>query len=253
MGWRPLRAARSGSLKRLEGFEERLLTLPEEIEASDAAAAERLTRALAARRNPAPPTIGGEAVSTLLASRGLVFAPLPPEGRAFGSPQDRREVGARLLSARRNLQYEKPLRAMTRLRGVRELDPDNLAALLSLGQIRAIARHPEGKELTGRGLELEPTNGEFLHWYAHALWPESVEAAEQLLQAILPFRPEDPDVLYDLACARSLAGDSPKSAEFLTKALRAGFDHWQHIESDPDLRHLRKSELWNEVLREFSR
>ena len=74
-----------------------------------------------------------------------------------------------------------------------------------------------------------------------------------LLTAVEPFKPQEGDVLYDLACARSLAGELGESEAYLRRAIEAGFRHWQSIDSDPDLRNLRKSGRFATVMREYRR
>ena len=80
-----------------------------------------------------------------------------------------------------------------------------------------------------------------------------MDQAEKLLQLILPHKELDGDVLYDLSCARSLAEDIPSSEEYLRAAIEAGFRNWRVIETDSDLRNLRESGRFSEVLREYGR
>ncbi len=76
-------------------------------------------------------------------------------------------------------------------------------------------------------------------------------AAEEILMVIQPHLTDQADVLYDLACTRSLAEDADASAEYLARAWEAGFRQRALIESDADLRHLRESGKLSEVLRTF--
>ena len=134
-----------------------------------------------------------------------------------------------------------------------EIDPDNLGALLDRGQQLALSgtRTAEAAEPLERAVELYPGNPEVLHWYAHAIWSDSVETAEKLLLAILPFKPQEGDVLYDLACSRSLADDIAGSEEYLRAAIEAGYREWTSMEADGDLRSLRESGRFAAVLKEY--
>jgi hypothetical protein len=69
------------------------------------------------------------------------------------------------------------------------------------------------------------------------------------MEAILPYKPHEADLLYDLACARSLAGRLDEAGEFLQRAIAAGFRQWEQMEADPDLRALRESGRFAEIVK----
>ncbi len=48
-------------------------------------------------------------------------------------------------------------------------------------------------------------------------------------------RPGDPEVLYDLACARALSGEDAAALEALRRAVAAGFCDRRRLETEPDL------------------
>jgi tetratricopeptide (TPR) repeat protein len=131
-----------------------------------------------------------------------------------------------------------------------EIDPENLAAKLDQGQVRWVRDAKQGAEILESALELYPTNPELLHWYAHSIWSASWSDAEQILVLIVPYKPQEGDVLYDLACTRSLAGDLDGSVAYLRRAIDAGYRDFGHMASDPDMRNLRESGRLSEVLRE---
>ena len=133
-------------------------------------------------------------------------------------------------------------------------DADNLTGLLDLGQLLTwLGRGAEGKPLVARAVERYPGDIESIHWYAHTIWDRGPAAAEPLLAAILPERPDDPDLLYDMACARSLAGDLPAAEGYLRRSVSAGYRDWPHMEADPDLRALRESGAFAALMREVRR
>jgi tetratricopeptide (TPR) repeat protein len=250
MGWRPLRAARSGPFKRLEGHESATIALEGSSGEPEAHVEERLIRALATRADPRAPSVPLEAIQDVLKQRGVELGPAPPEGRLIESVEDRVRIVRSVWDARRAVRRGHMSAAMTRYGRALKWDPDNLAALLDRGHLMSIRPRERALVPLGRAVELHPQNPEVLHWYAHAIWTQSWEEAEQLLSAILPYKAQDSDVLYDLACTRSLAGDLAASEEHLRAAIDAGYREWHHMESDSDLRNLRESGRFAELMRE---
>lgn len=53
-------------------------------------------------------------------------------------------------------------------------------------------------------------------------------------------RPEDPMVLYNLACSYSLVGDLEKSFEAIKASVEKGYEDFQYLENDDDLVNLRQ-------------
>jgi tetratricopeptide (TPR) repeat protein len=47
--------------------------------------------------------------------------------------------------------------------------------------------------------------------------------------------PNNPEVLYNLACSQSMLGHSADALEALRRAVNLGFDDLEHLISDPDL------------------
>ncbi len=254
LGWRALRAARSGGVKRIEGFISRTIPLDRDHGAVEPAEEQRLVRAMADRAGvPLPPSVPTDSVRGLIEARGVRVEALPADGRAFGTPQGRIEVLGHLWNARQAIRQQRADTAGARYRDVIELDPQNLAGLLGLGQIGAMMGSADSKALMARALGLYPDHPEVIHWYAHAIWGESWEDAEPLIIAVQPHMPNQADVLYDLACARSLAGDLKASEKFLRDSIEAGYRQWDHIETDSDLRNLRESRRLAAVMREYGR
>jgi Flp pilus assembly protein TadD len=175
-------------------------------------------------------------------------------GRRFDDVEARCEVAREVLYAKRRLHAKRVRMAVKTLRRVLEHDPENRFAILGLGQALSLGGSDEGMELMTRAVGMYPTDPEVVHGYGHAVWiAETWQQAEPLLALVLAQRPNDPDLLYDMACARSLEADLAGAAEFLRQAIEAGFRHWDHIETDPDLRNLRADARFADVLREYSR
>lgn len=72
---------------------------------------------------------------------------------------------------------------------------------------------------------------------------EGLEMDERLLR----LRPDDPMVLYNLACSYSLTGRCDQAAETLKSALERGYEDLKWLAKDPDLDNLRKHPRWLEV------
>ena len=60
-------------------------------------------------------------------------------------------------------------------------------------------------------------------------------------------RPEDPTVLYNLACSYSLTGDTDAAFNALHRALASGYDDFKWLAQDPDLAELRKHPRYAEI------
>lgn len=61
--------------------------------------------------------------------------------------------------------------------------------------------------------------------------------------------PEDPNVLYNLACSLALTGDMDESIRTLERAVLHGYDDPDHLAADDDLLSLRADPRFAEILR----
>ena len=100
-------------------------------------------------------------------------------------------------------------------------------------------------------LRSAPWNPEAWHWLGHVSYLE-----KRLDQAYAQWRvsdllePGNGDVLYDLACARSIVGDVAGSEVYLRRAWKAGFRDVSTIQVDADLRNLRADPAFVRFMRE---
>jgi len=133
--------------------------------------------------------------------------------------------------------------------------PDDLG-LLSMHLYvmwRATSRDPV-KDTVERLLKLYPDRQDALHWVAHyETGAKHLDRAEALSLAALEVGPRDPDILYDLACSRALAGDVPGGLKYLADAIEGGFLEWDWMDKDPDLAALRADPKYAELRRAASR
>ena len=126
--------------------------------------------------------------------------------------------------------------------------PDDFAALMLLGGIyNALGRNEDGTKAMRRAydaarkhLELNPDNPRALYMGAAALvdlgerdkaldWNRRAEVME----------PDDPSVLYNVACGYAVLDMPDEGVAALTKAIDNGFGHWKWIEHDSTLDKLR--------------
>lgn len=73
---------------------------------------------------------------------------------------------------------------------------------------------------------------------------EGLKADEQLAR----MQPDDPAVLYNLACSYSLAGQLDEAIAALTLAVARGFADFKWLMKDPDLLNLRREPLFKKHL-----
>jgi hypothetical protein len=171
-----------------------------------------------------------ERIRPLLEKRGLSLDPVPPEGRPFDDAGTRARVVEAVWNARMLSHGGDAGGATAAYRTALDADRDNLGALLGLGQLLALTGHPDSLVVLERAVERYPAHPGTVHWYAHAIWSRSWQDAERLLEA-------------------NMEG----SASRLREAIEAGYRAWPHIETDPDLRALRESRRFAEVMREYGR
>ena len=72
---------------------------------------------------------------------------------------------------------------------------------------------------------------------------DGLKVDEQLAR----LRPEDPTVLYNLACSYSLTGHTDDAFTALDRALAAGYQDFKWMALDPDLASLRKHPHFEQV------
>ena len=66
------------------------------------------------------------------------------------------------------------------------------------------------------------------------LFEKGLRADEHLVR----LRPEDPVIVYNLACSYSLLNDVPASRRAMVRAIELGYDEWEHLRKDTDLANL---------------
>jgi tetratricopeptide (TPR) repeat protein len=168
-------------------------------------------------------------------STGLKLGRTP---RVWASrPKGEEELTQRLGRARYLLSRVQEGEARVVARQGLKTYPDDLG-LLTIHLVvmhRATQREPV-IETVEKLRELYPNHQEALHWLAHYEYAaKHPDRAEALTLAAAEVGPKDADLLYDLACARSVAKDASSALAYLRQAVEAGYRDWDWIDKDPDL------------------
>ena len=66
-------------------------------------------------------------------------------------------------------------------------------------------------------------------------------------------RPEEPIILYNLACSYSLVGEIDKAFSVTKLAIQSGYDDFEHLENDPDLTNLWKDQRFQNYLMQIKK
>ncbi len=154
--------------------------------------------------------------------------------------------------------YEK---AASRFATASRVNPDDYQAhAMRAGCFRALGREEESRQarrdslrMAERHLQLHPDDVRAIYLGANALYElgERTHALEWAGRALF-MDPEEPSVLYNVACAYALLGEIDKSIDCLEKAFDHGFSHKEWIENDPDFASLRDNPRFQALMQRLS-
>ncbi|HKD79856.1 MAG TPA: tetratricopeptide repeat protein [Candidatus Angelobacter sp.] len=129
-----------------------------------------------------------------------------------------------------------------------KVSPDDFQSLSLRGLcFRALGRKVEARqaftetlERVERHLQLHPDDVRAVYMKSGALCGLGQnELALEWADRALAMDPEEPSVLYNVACDYALLGHTEKAIDCLAKSLDQGFGHTEWIEHDPDLASVR--------------
>jgi TolB-like protein/Flp pilus assembly protein TadD len=143
-----------------------------------------------------------------------------------------------------------------------EVNPQDYQAASFLGMAYAgLGKHEESNvalrrtiEVIEKHLELHPddTRALDLGAAAHATLGNREEATALAAKATT-IDPENPSVLYNVACTYALIGETDKSIDCLEQSISSGMAQVEWIENDPDLEAVREHERFKNLLEEIRR
>jgi len=74
------------------------------------------------------------------------------------------------------------------------------------------------------------------------------DGAFSLLEGILELQPDNSSVYYNIACLYAKQNLKDKSVIWLRRAIKKGFDNLDIIKSDEDLKNIRDTEYYRELI-----
>lgn len=93
--------------------------------------------------------------------------------------------------------------------------------------------------------EFQHTERQMLKDYRTGRFDKALETANKLHE----MRPEDPSVMYNIACLHCLLGQKDKSYDWLEKAVQAGYRDADHMQRDFDLRTIWGEDRFRSIVR----
>jgi arylsulfatase A-like enzyme len=159
-----------------------------------------------------------------------------------------------LQVVRRLLGGEHPKIAARRSKMMIDAEPHALASLVTRVFFFTSEPSTQGSALKAELLSRYPARSDALHWAAHvSLVGHKYDEAVALLDAAMAVGPVEPEMHYDLACARALRGDTKGALAELDRALSTGYRNWDWIDKDPDLSNVRADPGFPALLRTHGR
>lgn len=170
-----------------------------------------------------------------------VMVPVAVDGPTYSGRAVRLAGAAHVLQARVHIGNRKLDEVTASYRAGLEADPHNKAARIELAEFLSLnGRYRFARQRISEVLPEDPYNVDAWHVLVHSAYiAQELPLADALGRWVEILHPDDPDILYDMACFRSLSGDLESSAEYLSRAWEAGFRNIQQIQADADLRNLR--------------
>ena len=189
--------------------------------------------------DPKPPVLPANLLETLAGLHIEVPATGPNRPEI---PRSTRVAALPLIvKARRLALKPDPTLAVKAFDEAARKDPGNYGVRVEAGELLAMEKAPKrARPKLGEALRLHPYEAKAWHWLGHVAFDEKDPARAEAMWRLADFlTPNSADLLYDLACTRSLQGDAPRSLAYLRRAWAAGFRSVNAIQADPDLRTLR--------------
>ncbi|MBI4860450.1 MAG: tetratricopeptide repeat protein [Candidatus Riflebacteria bacterium] len=98
-------------------------------------------------------------------------------------------------------------------------------------------------------------NSSHVHFYLGiAAWEmgRPARGAEEFFK-VIELDPREPAAYYNIACYHSITGNRDRALEWLEKALKVGFHHFRHMETDRDLDNIRDLPRYKALVRKYKK
>jgi len=137
---------------------------------------------------------------------------------------------------------------------VLQMNPDNIDALYYTALLYVYGKSDmaEAEPYIDRMLELD-TGDRYESWsYDQMAYIKGanghLEVADKLFAKAIEDEAERSTAYYNWACVYSLAGKSNKALDYLKRSLKAGFDNYELITTDPDFDNIRGTDGFNALI-----
>jgi serine/threonine protein kinase/Tfp pilus assembly protein PilF len=115
---------------------------------------------------------------------------------------------------------------------------------------KAEIAYRRGLEIVEKHLEMNPDNARALYLSAHGLVElGELEKGFEWAKRALSIDPEDPIVLYNIACVYSLAGKVEDAINYFERSLETGYAHKEWVENDSYLDSIRSHDRFKALLK----
>jgi len=129
--------------------------------------------------------------------------------------------------------------------------PNNPLLYCILGKLYRIkGKLDKAIEYYQKALSLQPKLLEAMYHLAKLfIIKMEYEKALSLYQEMIGILPNHPAAYYNIACIYARQNKPEKSVSWLKKAVEKGFDDWNHIKTDMDLRNIRGSSYYKDFIK----
>ena len=112
----------------------------------------------------------------------------------------------------------------------------------------------EGRDARAADRMLATISSQMSFYLRRLFWSQKAwREAATVLEVATRIQPDRSELWYDLACARTLAGEKTAALEALGTAVEKGFSDLQHLQADPDLEALREMQGYRALIKKLTR
>lgn len=140
---------------------------------------------------------------------------------------------------------------ITEIRDLIKSDPKNASLYSKLGNLYKnlgeyhMATHQYQKALSIKNNSMQAMNG-LLFVYSEQ---ENYRKALEVLHSMQRLQPGNPEIDYNIACIYAKQGMIDESISFLKQSIGKGFSNLKQIKQDHDLKKIRKTEYYTELIK----